>query len=156
MANYGQKIHDLAGTVLNQNTFGTTSPTFTNLRQIQMLAALLASEEEDLTRTQSIILQHNTKAVCTSCGKEDALVLVIRRREGLYEALCRNQDGSGCYPNSTNTLCNYTDPDGVPCQQLAAWRVSLGQDHIRQYKACTDHVGQFLGRASVHTVTPVE
>ena len=49
---------------------------------------------------QKIELSYGTKACCTECGREDAPYLFLKKSNGLYQLLCKDFDGSGCWPNT--------------------------------------------------------
>jgi hypothetical protein len=104
---------------------------------------------------QVIMPSQGTKLVCTKCGREDFHTLILRRRRGLIEGLCKQQDGSGCYPNSPRNNCNFTDPEQVMCQQLAEWEIVDTKTTRTISKTCTDHVGIMLLQTG-GTVYPLE
>jgi len=105
---------------------------------------------------QKIELSYGTKACCTECGREDAPYLFLKKSNGLYELLCKDFDGSGCWPQSSRTLCNYSDYRSVQCTQLAEFKVQCGADPIRNYYVCKDHIGMFLQSYSVYKVYPLD
>lgn len=140
-------INDLTTTL---NKLVDTTP------DIAGAVGILSSLIEEEQYQQRVVLDSNTKAVCTSCGKEDAILLYFRRRQGLYELLCRNNDGSGCYNNSSRVLCQHVDSDTVNCTQLAEHEIRVGFDNLAKHLSCTDHVGTFIGTASSYKVFPLD
>jgi hypothetical protein len=106
---------------------------------------------------QELILAPNTKAVCTSCGREDAHKLYMKRQGGRYVLLCKMLDGSGCYPQSHRSLCCHIAADVEQCLQLAEWRVEFA-DSTKVYECCSDHLGRIAGLFPSNTrqVYPIE
>ncbi len=105
---------------------------------------------------QKIVCSTGTKPVCTRCGKTDFHVLLLRRRAGLYEALCKQEDGSGCYPLATRRNCSYTYPNQVDCPQVAEYCVALGKEQLYERQVCRDHVGELLAQGPLYQVWPLE
>lgn len=93
---------------------------------------------------QSVVPSTGTKLVCTRCGREDFHTLILRRRRGLLEGLCKQVDGSGCYPNSPRNNCRYTDVNQMPCQQVAEWEHVDRATSKTLTESCSDHVGVML------------
>jgi hypothetical protein len=114
--------------------------------------------QDDVEVEQSIQLSHNTKAVCTKCGREDAPTLYLKREHGRYAMLCRMLDGSGCWPQSVRVLCRNIDKDQVQCIQLAEYVVAFGPDGLVQVDTCSDHLGQTVSKfpATQYNVYPLE
>lgn len=107
---------------------------------------------------QTIALSQGTKAICTACKREDAHTLILRRRRGLYELLCKQNDGSGCYPNYPRVNCKFQHPEGYLCLQLAEYEVCSAEDGRYLNQACADHLGDVLpsGNTSAWVVYPLE
>lgn len=99
---------------------------------------------------QQIIPSMGTKLVCTTCGREDFHVLILRRRAGLIEGLCKQSDGSGCYPLATRRNCSYTYPNQMDCPQVAEYAVALGKDRLFERQVCREHVGESLRQGDYH------
>lgn len=95
---------------------------------------------------QEIVPSQGTKLVCTACGREDFHTLILRRRRGLLEGLCKQQDGSGCYPNASRNNCRFVDSDRLNCQQLAEWEIMDRVTAKTISEVCTDHVGLMLSQ----------
>lgn len=110
----------------------------------------LAIETEKVIIEQKIIPSSGTKLVCTNCGRQDWHVLILRRRAGLIEGLCKQEDGSGCYPLSTRHNCSYTYPNQMDCPQVAEYSVALGKDRLFERQLCRDHVGESLRQGDYH------
>jgi hypothetical protein len=92
------------------------------------------------TIEQLIMPDPNCKLACTNCAREDWHYLILRRKRGLIEGLCKQIDGSGCYPNLPRTLCDYDDPDKIPCPQLAQFEACDSSGN-KLFQACADHLG---------------
>jgi hypothetical protein len=101
---------------------------------------------------QTIIPSSGTKLVCTQCGREDWHTLILRRRAGLLEGLCKQEDGSGCYPCSSRRNCSYTYPNQMDCPQVAEYVVSMGKDKLFERQVCRDHISQAIGEQSLYQV----
>ena len=106
---------------------------------------------------QVIMPSYHTKLVCTSCGREDWHTLILRRYRGLIQGLCKQKDGSGCYPNSSQVLCRWNDPEQIPCRQLAQYEI-LDPNGRKITEACADHVGLMIpkGLNTGYTIFPLE
>lgn len=96
---------------------------------------------EEVVIDQQVIPSRGTKLVCTRCGREDFHVLLLRRRRGLIEGLCKQQDGTGCYPNSSRGNCKHVDPNKIACTQLAEWEIVDRHTYLTLTETCTDHLG---------------
>lgn len=105
---------------------------------------------------QQLFPSSGTKLVCTKCGREDFHFLILRRRRGLIEGLCKQNDGSGCYPLSARSNCQYTYPNQMDCPQLAEWEIYYGADMLTRRVCCADHVGNMLGKDQNHKIFPLE
>lgn len=105
---------------------------------------------------QSIQLSNGTKAACTTCGREDAPFLFLKRSNGLYELLCKDFDASGCWPQSARTTCGYADHRGVQCLQIAEFKIQCGMDPIRSYSTCGEHISQFAHDFSIYKLYPLD
>lgn len=105
---------------------------------------------------QQVKLDGQVKAVCTTCGREDAPLLFFRRTKGLYSLLCHMPDGSGCYANSARVLCQYVDSDQCSCTQMAEHEIIGGTDGLTMQMSCSDHLGKFVGQQSVYKIYPIE
>ena len=105
---------------------------------------------------QKIEPSFGTKLVCTRCGREDWHVLVLRRKAGLIEGLCKQVDGSGCYPSSARRNCQYTDSDNYDCPQLAEYSVAIGRERLNPREVCRDHIGHMLRQGPLYEVWPLE
>lgn len=101
-------------------------------------------EPEKVIIEQTIIPSSGTKLVCTSCGREDWHVLILRRRAGLIEGLCKQQDGSGCYTLATRRNCSYSYPNQMDCPQVAEYAVATGKDRLFERQTCRDHIGEMV------------
>lgn len=105
---------------------------------------------------QTIVPSTGTKPVCTSCGRQDGHTLLLRRKAGLYELLCKQQDGSGCYPLSTRRNCSYTYPNNIDCPQVAEYAVAIGAERRSERQVCRDHIGEVLRQGPLYQVWPLE
>jgi len=105
---------------------------------------------------QKIVPSVGTKLVCTTCGKADWHTLVLRRKAGLIEGLCIQEDGSGCYPNASRRNCQYTYPDQIDCPKLAEYIVAVGKERLNPRAVCRDHVGELLRQGPLYQVWPLE
>lgn len=105
---------------------------------------------------QTIIPSSGTKLVCSSCGKVDWHTLILRRKAGLLEGLCKQEDGSGCWPQSTRRNCSYTYPNQMDCPQLAEYCVALGKERLNPRQVCRDHIGETLNQGPLYQVWPLE
>jgi hypothetical protein len=118
------------------------------------LNGLVKAEENEIV--QQILPSVGTKLVCTKCGREDWHFLMLRKKAGLLEGLCKQVDGSGCYPISSRSNCQYTYPNQMDCIQLAEFAVAEGADKRNVRCACRDHVGEVLRQgASNYLVWPL-
>lgn len=105
---------------------------------------------------QTIMPSTGTKPVCTTCGRQDGHTLLLRRKAGLYELLCKQQDGSGCYPLSTRRNCSYSYPNNIDCPQVAEYVVAIGEERRSERQVCRDHVGEVLRQGPLYQVWPLE
>jgi hypothetical protein len=105
---------------------------------------------------QKIMPSSGTRLPCTTCGRYDWHYLILRRRAGLLEGLCKQLDGSGCYPLASRNNCSYTDPNQMDCTQIAEWCVSIGKDRLYPRHVCSDHVSQVLGESPLYQIWPLE
>lgn len=111
-------------------------------------------EAEDII--QKVVPSSGTKLVCTKCGRPDWHTLVLRRRAGLLEGLCKQMDGSGCYPLSGRINCAYTYPNQIDCPQLAEYCVAKGPYRLNPQKVCKDHVAEVLEQCPSYEIWPLE
>lgn len=105
---------------------------------------------------QQIIPSTGTKLVCTSCGNQNWHTLILRRKAGLLEGLCKQADGSGCYPLSTRRNCSYTYPNQIDCPQVAEYEIATGKERLRSRQVCRDHIGEMLSQGPLYQVWPLE
>lgn len=113
-------------------------------------------QPEKVEIVQTIIPSSGTKLVCTDCGRADWHTLILRRRAGLLEGLCKQVDGSGCYPLSSRRNCSYVYPEGFDCPRVAEYVVALGEEEHRVRQVCRDHVGEVLRQGPLYQVWPLE
>jgi len=115
------------------------------------------TEPEGQVIEQVIVPSYRTKLVCSSCGREDFHTGILRNCRGLYELLCKQNDGSGCYPNSSQVLCRWTDSDQLPCNQLAEYEV-LDSTGRKITESCSEHLGRMLikGTTEAHQIYPLK
>lgn len=113
-------------------------------------------ELEEGTIEQQIVPSTGTKLVCTTCGRQDWHVLILRRSAGLLEGLCKQADGSGCYPQATRRNCSYTYPNQIDCPQVAEYCIALGKEKRSPRQVCRDHVGEMLRQGPLYQVWPLE
>lgn len=99
---------------------------------------------------QQLVLSPSTKAVCSGCGREDGHTLFVKRQGGKYILLCKQVDGSGCYPQHHRTLCCHIGADTEQCMQLAEWRVEFIEG-TKSFECCSDHLGRISGMFATHT-----
>lgn len=114
-----------------------------------------ALESEKYTIEQKVIPSTGTKLVCTDCGNQNWHTLILRRKAGLLEALCKQVDGSGCYPLATRRNCSYTYPEGMDCPQVAEYCIALGDERRAPRQVCRDHVGEMLRQGPLYQVWPL-
>lgn len=105
---------------------------------------------------QKIVPSSGTKLVCTDCGTQNWHTLILRRKAGLLEALCKQTDGSGCYPLSTRRNCSYTYPEQIDCPQVAEYCIAIGTERRQPRQVCRDHVGEMLRQGPLYQVWPLE
>lgn len=105
---------------------------------------------------QKIVPSTGTKLCCTSCGTQNWHTLILRRKAGLIEGLCKQTDGSGCYPLSTRRNCSYTYPEQIDCPQVAEYCISIGSERRSPRQVCRDHVGEMLRHCPLYQVWPLE
>lgn len=105
---------------------------------------------------QTILPSSGTRLVCTTCGKADWHVLILRRKAGLLEGLCKQVDGSGCYPLAPRRNCTYTTSDQMDCMQLAEYVVASGEQRLNPRHVCRDHIGEMLRQGPLYQVWPSE
>jgi hypothetical protein len=105
---------------------------------------------------QTIIPSQGTKLVCTNCGTQNWHTLILRRKAGLLEGLCKQVDGSGCYPLAARHNCSYTYPEQIDCPQVAEYIVALGKQRLNQRQVCRDHVGEMLRQGPLYQVWSLE
>lgn len=105
---------------------------------------------------QKIMPSTGTKLVCTSCGRQDWHTLLLRRKAGLLEGLCKQEDGSGCYPIATRRNCSYTYPNQIDCPQVAEYCLAIGKARLNPRQVCRDHVGEVLRHGPIYQVWPLE
>lgn len=133
-----------------QNTYADTSQAFVTEEQIAKLEPVKVMIE------QKLIPSSGTKLVCTSCGRADWHVLLLRRKAGLLEGLCKMEDGSGCFPLASRRNCQYTYPEQIDCPKLAEYTVCLGTELLNPRDVCRDHVGEMLRQGPLYQVWPLE
>jgi hypothetical protein len=105
---------------------------------------------------QKIVPSTGTKLVCTSCGTQEWHTLILRRKAGLIEGLCKQVDGSGCYPLSSRRGCQYVYPNAVNCPQMSEYCVAIGEERRNERQVCRDHVGEMLRQGPLYQVWPLE
>lgn len=105
---------------------------------------------------QTIVPSTGTKLVCTACGIAEWHTLILRRKAGLLEALCKQVDGSGCYPLASRRGCQYVYPNAVNCPQMAEYCVAVGPERRNEHQVCRDHVGEMLRQGPMYQVWPLE
>jgi hypothetical protein len=105
---------------------------------------------------QAIIPSTGTKLVCTTCGTSNWHTLLLRRKAGLIEGLCKQEDGSGCYPLASRRNCMYTYPEQIDCPQVAEYCVAQGKERLSPRMVCRDHVGEMLRQGPIYIVYPLE
>jgi hypothetical protein len=105
---------------------------------------------------QQIVPSTGTKLVCTSCGTQEWHTLILRRKAGLIEGLCKQLDGSGCYPLATRQNCSYRYPNQADCPQVAEYCVAVGKGKMNPTQVCRDHVGEMLRGCPLYQVWPLE
>lgn len=105
---------------------------------------------------QKLIPSSGTKIVCTTCGRSDWHTLLLRRKAGLLEGLCKMEDGSGCYPLASRRNCQYTYPEQIDCPKLAEYTICLGTELLNPRDVCRDHVGEMLRHGPLYQVWPLE
>jgi hypothetical protein len=105
---------------------------------------------------QKVMPSSGTKLVCTECGTQDWHTLILRRKAGLIEGLCKQIDGSGCYPLATRNNCSYTYPNQIDCPQVAEYCVALGKERTNPIQVCRDHVGELLRHGPLYQIWPLE
>jgi len=111
---------------------------------------------EVVTIEQQILPSTGTKLVCTQCGTQDWHTLILRRKAGLIEGLCKQADGSGCYPLASRRNCSYTYSNQIDCPQVAEYCVALGKERLNPRQCCRDHVGELLRQGPLYLVWPLE
>ncbi len=105
---------------------------------------------------QTIVPSTGTKLVCTACGTQDWHTLILRRKAGLIEGLCKQEDGSGCYPLASRRGCQYVYPNAVNCPQMAEYCVAVGEERRNEHQVCRDHVGEMLRQGPLYQIWPLE
>src|SRR4051812_17000078 len=105
---------------------------------------------------QKIIPSTGTKPVCSICGRVDAHTFLLRRKAGLYELLCKQEDGSGCYPLATRRNCSYTYPNQMDCPQVSEYCVAIGKARLNPREVCRDHVSEVLRHGPIYQIWPLE
>lgn len=105
---------------------------------------------------QKLVPSTGTKLTCTACGTQNWHTLVLRRKAGLIEGLCKQVDGSGCYPSSSRMGCQYVYPDSINCPQMAEYCVAIGEERRSERQVCRDHVGEMLRQGPLYQVWPLE
>lgn len=113
-------------------------------------------ELEKYVIEQKIVPSTGTKLTCTTCGTQTWHTLILRRKAGLLEGLCKQEDGSGCYPLATRRNCSYTYPQQIDCPQVAEYCVSVGKERFNPRQVCRDHVGEMLRQGPLYQVWPIE
>jgi hypothetical protein len=120
------------------------------------ISAMTQAKPEIVDIIQTIVPSGGTRLVCTRCGKTDWHTLVLRRKAGLLEGLCKQKDGSGCYPSSSRRNCQYSTSDNLDCQQLAEYTVAIGDERLNPRDACRDHIGEMLRQGPLYQIWPLE
>ena len=105
---------------------------------------------------QTIEPSVGTRLVCTACGRGDWHVLILRRKAGLLEGLCKQMDGTGCYTSHGRRNCQYKDSDNFDCPQLAEYVVAIGEARLNPTSVCRDHVGHALSQGPLYQIWPLE
>src|SRR5271166_1063564 len=95
-------------------------------------------EPEKVEIIQTIVPSSGAKLVCTDCGTQSWHTLILRRKAGLIEGLCKQTDGSGCYPMASRRNCQYSYPNNVDCPQLAEYCVAVGKERRGERQVCRD------------------
>lgn len=113
-------------------------------------------EVEKVEIVQVLVPSTGTKLVCTTCGTQDWHTLILRRKAGLIEGLCKQEDGSGCYPLASRSNCTYTYPNQVDCPQVAEYCVAIGKERRNPRQVCRDHVGEMLRQGPLYQIWPLE
>lgn len=119
-------------------------------------AEVAAGEAKRMVIDQQLLPSSGTKLVCTTCGREDWHFLMLRRKAGLLEGLCKQSDGSGCYPLASRRSCQYTYPEQVDCPQLAEYCVAVGEQRLNPKQSCRDHIGEMMRQGPLYQVWPLE
>lgn len=116
----------------------------------------LIAQETIVELVQKIIPSTGTKLVCSECGRQSWHTLILRRKAGLLEGLCKQEDGSGCYPLATRRNCSYTYPEGIDCPQVAEYCIAVGKEKNNPRQVCRDHIGEMLRQGPLYQVWPLE
>lgn len=128
--------------------------------QIECAEKVFATQAQSRTPVviieQKIVPSTGTKPVCSTCGRTDAHTLILRRKAGYYELLCKQVDGSGCYPLASRRNCSYTYPNQIDCPQVAEYCVALGKERLFERQVCRDHVGESLAQGPLYLIYPLE
>jgi hypothetical protein len=129
-----------------------------DLTPVQHITTAQAEEVSLLKEVieQKILPSTGTKLVCSSCGNQNWHTLILRRKAGLLEGLCKQSDGSGCYPLATRRNCSYTYPNQIDCPQVAEYEVATGKERFRARQVCRDHVGEMLRQGPLYQIWPLE
>lgn len=115
-----------------------------------------ALEPAKIMIEQKILPSSGTKLVCTQCGTQNWHTLILRRKAGLIEGLCKQEDGSGCYPLASRRNCQYTYSNLIDCPQLAEYQVAIGKERRNPTDVCRDHVGEMLRQGPLYQIWPLE
>ena len=121
----------------------------------ETLTNLLTQLRAALDSPQGIYAGPETKISCTHCGTEAAPRFILRHWNGVYEVLCANNDGSGCWDQAVPPMCGKFGPQGAACTNLSELRITDVNGHSYGC-VCAIHVGDALKGASQYTVFPLE
>lgn len=89
---------------------------------------------------------------CHVCHDVEAPEYRLRRSGGKYVALCYKQ-GTGCWEQSPNPMCDYKDHQGVQCTMIAEWDIRYGRDMLDRSVRCLIHVAPALGDVGEHRIS---
>ena len=103
----------------------------------------------------SVRISPGTLLACFKCGDTAAPLYLLKRSAGKYVPLCF-KDGEGCWERSPRCACEFTDGQGVHCQNLAEWKICFGRDKLMRTNVCVLHVGAVLSDVRVHEIYRME
>jgi hypothetical protein len=121
----------------------------------ETLTSLLAALRDSLNNPQGIYAGPETPVRCTSCLTEAAPRFILRHWNGMYQLLCANNDGSGCWDQGQPGMCGQFGSQGQACTNASEFRVTDVNGNLIGFR-CSQHCGAVMSGAPQYLVFPLE